>query len=412
MQHKSALAPPATCLYIDKPMQDHGLFQAICRVNRLDGDDKEYGYIIDYKDLFRSLEQSIKDYTGEAFDAYDAADIKDLLKDRLQQGRERLEDAREQIKALCEPVEPPHDTAAYLSYFCTADSRDAGQLKDNEWKRVTLYKCAVAYLRAYADLANEMCEAGYSDAEAQTIRAEVDHYEKVRQEVKLSSGDYIDLKMYEPAMRHLLDTYIRAEESETLSAFDDMTLVQLVVERGEAAIDTLPDGIRGNRDAVAETIENNVRRIIINEMAVNPKYYEKMSELLDALINQRKQEAIDYKAYLEKIVALTKRVSCPGSERYPPAINSPARRALYDNLKDISGLEALMRTPDWVADPPGDVAEAATLAVDDAVRDIKKADWRGNRFKEREVRGAIKHVLQDDAVVDKIFEIVKARHDD
>ena len=161
-------APPATCLYIDKPMQDHGLFQAICRVNRLDGDDKEYGYIIDYKDLFRSLEQSIKDYTGEAFDAYDAADIKDLLKDRLQQGRERLEDAREQIKALCEPVEPPHDTAAYLSYFCTADSRDAAQLKDNEPKRIALYKLAAAYLRAYADLANEMCEAGYSDAEAQS----------------------------------------------------------------------------------------------------------------------------------------------------------------------------------------------------------------------------------------------------
>ncbi len=47
-------APPATYLYIDKPMQDHGLFQAICRVNRLDGEDKEYGYVIDYKDLFRS----------------------------------------------------------------------------------------------------------------------------------------------------------------------------------------------------------------------------------------------------------------------------------------------------------------------------------------------------------------------
>ena len=89
-------------------------------------------------------------------------------------------------------------------------------------------------------------------------------------------------------------------------------------------------GIRENRDAVAETIENNVRRIIIDETAVNPKYYEKMSELLDALINQRKQEAIDYKAYLEKIVALTRRVSSPVSERYPPAINSPARRALYD----------------------------------------------------------------------------------
>ena len=80
-------APPATCLYIDKPMQDHGLFQAICRVNRLDGEDKEYGYIIDYKDLFRSLEQSVKDYTSEAFDGYDKADVEGLLKDRLALGR-------------------------------------------------------------------------------------------------------------------------------------------------------------------------------------------------------------------------------------------------------------------------------------------------------------------------------------
>ena len=403
-------APPATCLYIDKQMQDHGLFQAICRVNRLDGEDKEYGHVIDYKDLFRSLEQSIRDYTGDAFDGYDAADVEGLLKDRLQQGRARLEEAREAVKALCEPVEPPRDTAAYLRYFCTADSRDAAQLEDNEPKRIALYKLAAAYMRAYADLANEMREAGYSDVEARAIKEEVDHYEKVRQEVKLASGDYIDLKMYEPAMRHLLDTYIRAEESETLSAFDDMTLVQLVVERGEAAVDSLPGGIRENRDAVAETIENNVRRIIIDEMAVNPKYYEKMSELLDALINQRKQEAIDYKAYLEKVVALTKRVSQPESERYPLAINSPVRRALYDNLKHVPGLEDLMRVPGKVAEPPADAAETAALAVDDAVRAVKKADWRGNRFKEREVRRAIKDVLRDEALVDKVFEIVKAQH--
>jgi type I restriction enzyme R subunit len=84
-------APPATYLYIDKHMQDHGLFQAICRVNRLDGEDKEYGYVVDYKDLFRSLERSIKDYTGEAFDGYDKDDVDGLLKDRLEQGQERLE---------------------------------------------------------------------------------------------------------------------------------------------------------------------------------------------------------------------------------------------------------------------------------------------------------------------------------
>src|SRR5439155_25598786 len=140
-------APPATYLYIDKHMQDHGLFQAICRVNRLDGEDKEYGHIIDYKDLFRSLEQSVKDYTGEAFAGYDKEDVEGLLKDRLQQARQQLEEGREAVRALCEPVEPPRDSAAYLRYFCALESGDAEQLKNNEPKRVALYKLVASYLR-------------------------------------------------------------------------------------------------------------------------------------------------------------------------------------------------------------------------------------------------------------------------
>ncbi len=151
-------APPATYLYIDKKMQDHGLFQAICRVNRLDGEDKEYGYIIDYKDLFKSLEGAIQDYTGEAFDGYDREDVKGLLKDRLEQGRKRLEETREAVKALCEPVEPPYDSDAYRHYFCHGGKG----LAANERKRLTLYRAVAAFVRAYANLANEMIEAGYT----------------------------------------------------------------------------------------------------------------------------------------------------------------------------------------------------------------------------------------------------------
>ena len=399
-------APSATYLYIDKQMQDHGLFQAICRVNRLDGEDKEYGYIIDYKDLFRSLEQSIKDYTGAALDGYDKADVEGLLKDRLQQGRERLEETREATKALCEPVEPPRDTTAYLHYFCAAYSGNAGQLKSNEPKRVALYKQVAAFLRAYANLANEMCEAGYSEAEAQEIKAEVDHYEKVRQEIKLASGDYIDLKMYEPAMRHLLDTYIRAEESEQLSGFDDMTLVELIVERGEEAVEELPAGIRKNREAMAETIENNVRRLIIDETGINPKYYEKMSELLEALIRQRKQEAIDYKEYLTQIVDLTGKTSRPETQAsHPASINSPSLRALFDNLPVVRERQAR-----YDAIPPVDDREAKALALDRAIRRVKKADWRGHKVKEREIRNAIHAELGgNESLVNAIFEIVKAQ---
>ena len=409
-------APSATCLYIDKHMQDHGLFQAICRVNRLDGEDKEYGYVIDYKDLFRSLERSVQDYTGEAFDGYDAEDVRGLLKDRLRQGRERLEEALEAVRALCDPVEPPRDSAAWRRFFCAAESGNAGQLKDNEPKRIALYKQVSSLVRAYANLANEMVEAGYSEAEAREIKAEVDHYEQLRQEIKLASGDYIDLKLYEPAMRHLLDTYIRADDSESLSSFDDLTLVELIVERGKEGLGSvLPRRIRTDQEAMAETIENNVRRILIDEMVVNPKYYERMSRLLDALILQRRHESLAYKDYLDRIIALTKRISRPETEAsYPPSINTAALRALFDNLEDGSDSAAREPPPPRYGGKPADAKprEEKALAIDRAIRRVKRADWRGNLFKEREVRNAVRSELDgDERLADTIFEIVKNQPD-
>jgi type I restriction enzyme R subunit len=385
-------APPATYLYIDKQMRDHGLFQAICRVNRLDGDDKEYGYIIDYKDLFKTLEYAVHDYTSGALDGYDKADVAGLLENRLDKARERLEEVREAVRALCDPVEAPKDSAAYLRYFCAKDPGNTDQLKENERNRLALYTHVAAFIRAFANLANELSEAGYTAAEINALKAEVYHYEQVRSEVKLASGDYIDLKMYEPAMRHLIDTYIRAEESEKVSAFDDMPLVKLIVERGAGAVAALPEGIRQSKEAVAETIENNVRRLIIDEQPINPKYYEKMSELLDALIEQRRQEALDYQEYLEKIVELAKKVHDPAAgESYPEMLNTAAKRALYDNLgKD----------------------ESLALAVDSAVRASKQDDWRGNPFKIKMVKNAIKGALKEyDALTEQVLELVMNQHE-
>ena len=257
-----------------------------------------------------------------------------------------------------------------------------------------------------------MIAAGYSEAEAQRIRSEVDHYEKLRQEVKLASGDYVDMKMYEPAMRHLLDTYIRAEESEKLSAFDDLTLVELIVERGEGAVDSLPKGIRQDPEAMAETIENNVRRLIIDEMAVNPKYYEKMSALLDALIEQRRQEALAYEAYLAKLVELTRKVSRPETQgSYPRKIDSAALRALYDNLDEVAASSVGESSP-FAEKAAAEARAEVALGLDRAIRSVKKDDWRGNRFKEREVSNAIRGQLGENAALaDTILDIVKAQRE-
>ena len=379
-------APPATYLYIDKTMRDHGLFQAICRVNRLDGEDKDYGYIVDYKDLFQSLDKAVKDYTSGELDGYDKTDVEGLLTDRIAQAKADLEKARENIQTLCESVAPPRDEADYIRYFCGADTTNPDELQANAPRRQALYKQTAAFLRAYANLADDMDKAGYSATQTAEIEKQVAYFTAVREVVKIASGENVDLKAYEPDMRQLIDAYVRSEESKKISAFDDLTLLQMIVERGAAAVDALPEGVKKNREAVAESIEFNLRKVIIDEQPNNPKYYEKMSELLTQLIQKRRQRAVEYEAYLAQVVELTKAVKGAGNANaYPNTLDTPAKRALYDNLGQN---------------------EQLALDVDAAVRASIQDGWRGNPLKTRYVENAVKRFVPSEDV-GRILELVK-----
>ncbi|MEA5579440.1 type I restriction endonuclease subunit R, partial [Anabaena sp. UHCC 0451] len=383
-------APPTTYLYIDKSMRDHGLFQAVCRVNRLHTPDKEYGYIIDYKDLFKSLEKSVQDYTSAAFADYDIADIAGLLSDRLEKGKNDLDTAREAVKALCEPVKPPYHTEDYTHYFC-GNTQNPEDLKKHEPQRLVLYKSVNSLIRNYANIANEMETAGYTSREIYDIKNEVKHYQKVSQEVKLASGDYIDFKAYQNDMRHLIDSYIGAEESQILANFENLTLVELIVNNGVNAVDSLPPGIRNNKTAVAETIENNLRKLIIEQQPTNPKYFDKMSTLLNELIENRKTATEDYQNYLQQIVELAKQVHQPNtSSAYPQSLNTPAKIALYDNL---------------------DQNEELALTIDAVIRQTKQDGWRTHPVKRKEVKNAIKKYLPTPEEIDNIMEIVKNQNE-
>lgn len=386
-------APSATYLYIDKSMADHNLFQAICRVNRLDGEDKEYGYIVDYKDLFRSLDKAIKDYTNEVFDGYDHEDVVGLLKDRLDEAKSDLDVALETVRTLCEPVKAPRLTKDFLHYFCGesgVEPVDVDERSEKEALRLTLYQSVAKLLRAYANIANEMTQAGYSEQQAEEIRKEVVFYEKVRDEVKVGSGDNLDGKRFEPAMRALLDMYIRADDSEQLIDFDELGLIDLVISRDSTG--TVPEGLQKDEEAMAEAIENNVRKTIVDENPVNPKYYDQMSVLLDDIIRQRREKALDYQSYLEEIRQLAQKVKNPAGTRasnYPSSIDTMAKQSLYDNL----GRD-----------------EVLTTKIDSAVRYTKKAEWLGDRVKEREIARAINEETAGyDVDIEQVMELVKAQ---
>jgi len=406
-------APPCTYLYIDKSMQDHGLFQAICRTNRLDGEDKDFGYIVDYKDLFKKVENAIAVYTSELDHSAGGVDPEVLLHDRVQKGRERLDNAIEALALLCEHVEPPKGELEHIHYFC-GNTEIPSDLEEREPQRAALYKATVALVRAYANIADELEAAGYSAANISRIKRELTHYLNVREIVRKASGETLDLKAYEADMRHLIDTYIEADEPRKISPFDGMGLLDLIVKTGIAdAIASQLGGLKGNRNAIAETIENNVRRRIIKEHLTDPAYYEKMSALLDEIITARKARAIEYEEYLKRIAELAKRVEAGVAEDTPEQLkHSPALRALYNNLKwGRASTVGADRAAEAGAENTsfGDPVLKMALRIDAAVKRVRPDAWRGIQAREQVIKAALHDVLHDRAEVERLFLIIKAQ---
>ncbi|TPE46530.1 type I restriction endonuclease subunit R [Amaricoccus solimangrovi] len=383
-------APSCTYLYIDKSMENHGLFQAICRTNRLDGDDKEFGYIVDYKGLLQKVEKAIAVYTSEIDINAGGADPAVLVKDRLEKGKERLDEALEVLALLFEPVEPPRGELQYIRYFC-GNTEIATDLEEREPQRAALYKSTASLVRAYAGIADEMEEAGYSTEDIKQIRARVAECIDIRDTVRRAAGEILDLKAYEADMRHLIDTYIEADEPRKISPFDDISLIDLIVKSGIAdAIAAQLSGLGGNRESIAETIENNVRSKIVKERLNDPDFFDRISALLEEIIRDRRAKALDYEAYLKRMAEIVKTLAEGKTEDTPARLDTPGKRALYNNLaKD----------------------EELALRIDAAVKTSRSDDWRGVEAKERAIKAALYNELQDKDEVERVFVIIKAQRE-
>ncbi len=384
-------APTATYIYIDKQMRDHGLFQAICRVNRLDSEDKDFGYIVDYKDLFRNIESAVEDYTSEAFDAFEKEDVEGLISDRADEAHNDLLTARDAWLGLMDAVEQPKGDDEIFAYFSSPQGIESDpEAEDKARRRQALYKIAGRYGRAYANVAAEPEGSGFNNLELVGYRNEVEQAIGIRDAVRLHSGDAVDMKLYEPAMRLLIDNYIRADDTQVISHLDDISLIDLIESKGASAEDDLPARSKQKKENVAEAIENNVRKLIIEETPINPRFYERMSELLTDLIRQRRNDAIAYAEYLERIAALVRDIKAGHGQQYPSSMDTPGKKALFDNLDGDEGLAA---------------------AVDAALRATAPHGWRGHPMKQKKVRRCLEATISDDASVERIMEILKHQHE-
>jgi len=381
-------APPCTYLYIDKAMQDHSLFQAICRVNRLHDESKDFGYVVDYKQLFENLTNAVNQYAGASnFDAYDKEDIEGLIKDRIEEAKAYFDKTLDEIEALCEGVKLPKGQLEYSQYFCGENGVDVGKDEIFARMREKLYKLSARLTRAYAEIIPDMTEAGYAQEKQTELEKKVKFYVDLRDYIGRASGDFIDFKAYQPGMRFLIDNYIIAEDSQPIGKFDDFTVLDFILEQEKRLKD---DNDKSSQEAAAEAIENNIRKKIVERQIVNPLYYEKMSAILQRLINDRKNGIIAYKNLLDKYLDLLKKTENPEENGcFPLSVrHSAAKRAFYMQF-----------------------GENDELANDlyEAVVNSKQDDFRGNIVKIRIIKKALYKVLNNDSEVEKAYELVNVQ---
>jgi type I restriction enzyme, R subunit len=407
-------APSCTYIYLDNELHDHNLFQAICRTNRLDGDDKDYGHIVDFKELFSEVQEAIAVYTSDELDLEGGSDAENNvhLKDWRDEGRKKLEEAREALRYLCEPVPPPREMEQFLHYFC-GNAANPDALNETEALRVSFYKAVAVFVRAFAAVAQDLTEAGYTDAEATGLRRDVELYSEIRSAIKRHSGEELDIKPYEADMRHLLNTYVQADPAAELGELGEMSLTELIVKTGihDAIARKLNERGKLSKDAIAEGIINNVRKTILREQLTDPRFYEQMSELLGDLIEQSRADAAAYEEFLRKAEALARRLVAKQSDGDVPAALHGRREAtvIYNNLPRI--LAAGSAEADTPAEPRDESVEGRVrlaLEIDQVLREQAPAGWKGDQAREAQVVNALFHLLHRNGEATlALFELVK-----
>ncbi|MEO8082479.1 MAG: type I restriction endonuclease subunit R, partial [Ardenticatenales bacterium] len=407
-------APSCTYIYLDNALHDHNLFQAICRTNRLDGDDKDYGHIVDFKELFGEVQEAIAVYSSDELDTDEGGGGENNvhLKNWLVEGRKKLDEAREALRYLCEPVLPPREVEQFLHLFC-GNASDPNALSETEALRIAFYKAVAVFARAFAAIAQNLAEAGYTGAETEALEREVAFYAEVRASIKRHSGEELDIKPFEADMRHLLNTYIQADPAADLGALGELSLMELIVETGihDAIARKLNAAGKLSKNAIAEGIINNVRKTIIRDQLTDPRFYERMSLLLDDLIQQSRADTAAYEEFLRKAEALARQLAAKGDQNNVPAAlrDRPAATVIYRNLAPILALSG-DGTARVAEDGPPDEASLVALAldIDRTMRERAPAGWRGDEPREAQVLNALFPLLgRNRAATKAMLELLK-----
>lgn len=336
-------APCATILYIDNEIKDHTLFQAVCRVNRL-GEDikdakgdiivkthKEFGRIVDFKNLFNSIENVVTKFNdGSGFEGLDDVDIDGLLDSAVNKCIEKLlavTEAYEGLKTIWES-KSLNDLEALSEYYIKEyDGEEPAQTRRN-----IMYSITGSMVTAYNNMSDYFSKTDLTAEQINHFASLSREAGTVQRKVKQKSGDDFDPKTLDPDMRQLLDQHIRAEDAETfIPSSADFSFLDLINDNTdvEEATEKAIHEAGGNANGAAEAIEGKARRVNTDWNSGDAEEYKLFSDKLQALLEELKARNATAKEKIEALIEHIKAIK-HGNDA-PSDLANRRSKALWNN---------------------------------------------------------------------------------
>ncbi|WP_348658513.1 type I restriction endonuclease subunit R [Heyndrickxia faecalis] len=385
-------APRATVLYVDKPMKEHTLLQAIARVNRL-YEGKDYGLIIDYRGLLDKLDEAMQMYSGAGLENFDPEDLKGAIYDVISVIGS-LRQYYSDLWQIFAPIKNKNDREEYEVWL------------EDEERREEFYGVLSNFGRNLGiALESEKIYNTLPPEELQKYKKDFKFFQDLRKSVKLRYSDTIDHKEYEAKMQKLMDNYIAAEEVIRITNPVDI----LNAKAFEKELERLE-----SKRAKADAIRTRLTKSIHAKWDENPSYYKKFSERIQEAIQEYKDKRISEAEYLNRMKEIMNDYRRgESSERYPEVIKENRNaQAFYGVTKDI-----LSETKETAANYDTNTLGDLALKIDEIIQEHQKVDWHDNveihnriaqelddllfDFKEKH------HLDIDFDTIDKIIEQIK-----
>jgi len=226
-------APILYCMYLDKPMRDHVLLQAIARVNRPyedeDGRRKSAGFVLDFVGIFEKLEKAL---------AFDSEDVKEVIDDLdvLRQQFERLmTDGRSTYLGLAEGREDDKQAERILEYFRDRAVRDEFSKLYKELEDLYEILSPDAFLRPFMPDYETLSRIYYvmrsnydpgTDVDRSLLRKTVELVRRLTE-----SGEIHPPSVVYEGDAEALEKIAAAHESDTVKVFNLIKAIHQMVDR-------------------------------------------------------------------------------------------------------------------------------------------------------------------------------------